>query len=151
MLPFCHKFSPVPHSLRRSLYVLRCRRWWRRKSSVESKARAKGKGEKAPRRVRQIHLLLPSSTPAKPSQLYNTMHYDTVPHRLDSMTIADSLKNPPRSRPGKLSSSPTSIPVRLLQVARQSNLMEDYYCQPAYVHVAVLHHPSCSQPYLERC
>jgi hypothetical protein len=90
-----------------------------------------------------------SSTPATPSQPYNTMHHDTVPRRLESIAIADTLMDPPRSRPGKPSSTSSSVPVRLLQVARQSNLIEHYYCQPAYM--PILHHPPCSLPYPERC
>jgi hypothetical protein len=121
----------------------------------ESKARQGQGQEKAPRsEVRhgknpQIHHLLPQRPPATPSQPYNTMHHDTVPRRLESIAIADTLMDPPRSRQGKPSPTSRSVPVRLLQVARQSNLIEHYYCQPAYM--PILHHPPCILPYPERC
>jgi hypothetical protein len=140
----------------------RCR-WWRRKSSVESKPRqGRARAKKAPRsEVRrynvlmakihnpQIHLLLPHQD--RPSQASRTIQCITIPcrGRLESIVMADTLMDPTRSRPGKPSSTSSSVPVRLLQVARQSNLMGDYYCQPAYL--AILHHPSCSLPYPERC
>ena len=81
------------------------------------------------------------STPAKLSEL-NTMQCITIPlpHRRELTVIraiADMLMDPPRSRPEKPSSPTRYVPVRLLQVARQSNLTEHYYCQPAYALYAV--------------
>jgi hypothetical protein len=125
-------------------------------------AKARARAKKAPRsEVRrynvlmakihnpQIHLLLPHQH--RPSQASRTIQCITIPcrGRLESIVMADTLMDPTRSRPGKPSSTSSSVPVRLLQVARQSNLMGDYYCQPAYL--AILHHPSCSLPYPERC
>jgi hypothetical protein len=89
MLPFCHLFSPVPHSLRRLLY-------WEDVGGGGAKAawkasQGKGKGKKgSPQRSPPLQCFdgedpqstnppPSSSTPAKPSQPYNTMHQDTVP------------------------------------------------------------------------
>jgi hypothetical protein len=118
----------------------RCRR---------GKKARQGSPQRSPRWQKSTNPPSSSSTPATPSQPYNTMHHDTVPRRLESIAIADTLMDPPRSRQGKPSPTSRSVPVRLLQVARQSNLIEHYYCQPAYM--PILHHPPCILPYPERC
>jgi hypothetical protein len=127
----------------------RCRRG---KKARQGKGKGKKRLPAAKSAMAKIHkstIFFLNARP--PRQASRTIQCITIPcrGRLESIVMADTLMDPTRSRPGKPSSTSSSVPVRLLQVARQSNLMGDYYCQPAYL--AILHHPSCSLPYPERC
>jgi hypothetical protein len=98
MLPFCHLFSPVPHSLRRAKVLGRCRSTVVVVEAQKQRGKqGKGKGKnKAPRsevrcvdgRNPQILLL-----PQPPSQASRTIQCTTIPchfarSRLPSLTLS---------------------------------------------------------------